>query len=332
MAADLWWLGVAIPSAVVAIIALSYIVTKLTAPGFKVDGKHVFITGGSTGLGLALGKKYAAAGAKVSIVARGVANLEAAKAEIEAVSKHKTPVFFQSCDVTEFESVQDAVNAANKFHGHATDHLICSAGVSHPGYFLDTDVSVFHKMMDLNYFGTLHAIKAALPAMISQEAGGQIVLVSSGLALTSWIGYSQYSGSKYATRGLADSLRNELLAYNIRVSIYYPGNIDSPGFVEEEKTKPEETKTIEGITELTHPDAVAQSLINGISDGEFSITNEVMIFFLRTIANGVAPRYNSMLEMVLLPIIVPVQIGFGFFMDFTVKQAAKKKANKNKKE
>lgn len=292
----------------------------------------MFITGGSTGLGLALGKKYAIAGAKVSIIARGIANLEAAKVEIEAVSKHKTPVFIQSCDVTDFASVQKAVDAAVKFQGRATDHVLCSAGVSHPGYFLENDVSVFHKMMDLNYFGTLHAIKAALPTMVAQAEGGQIVLVSSGLALTSWIGYSQYSGSKYATRGLADSLRNELLAYDIRVSIYYPGNIDSPGYVEEEKTKPEETKTIEGISELTPPDDVAQTLIDGISNGQFSITNEVMIFFLRVIANGVAPRANSMLEMVLLPIIVPIQIGFGFFMDFTVKQAAKKKASKNKKE
>lgn len=306
--------------------------TKITAPGFKVEGKHVFITGGSTGLGLSLGKKYAQAGAKVSIVARGLANLEAAKAEIEAVSKNKSPVFIQSCDVTNFEAVQSAVSAANKFQGRATDHVLCSAGLSQPGYFLDTDVSVFRKMMDLNYFGTLHTIKAALPAMVEQDEGGQIVLVSSGLALISWIGYGQYSGSKYATRGLADSLRNELKLYNIRVSIFYPGNIDSPGFVEEEKTKPEETKTIEGITELTHPDSVAQSLINGISDGQYSITNEFMIFVLRVIANGVAPRHNTVLEMVLLPIVVPVQIGFGWFMDFTVWQSAKKKANKNKKE
>ncbi|KAF1333552.1 3-ketodihydrosphingosine reductase, partial [Globisporangium splendens] len=332
MAADLWWVGVVVAGAVVGLSVLSFVVTKIRAPGFKVDGKHVFITGGSTGLGLSLSKKYAQAGAKVSIVARNVANLEAAKTEIEAVSKNKSPVFIQSCDVTNFEAVQSAVNAANKFHGRATDHVLCSAGLSQPGYFLDTDVSVFHKMMDLNYFGTLHAIKAALPAMIEQNEGGQIVLVSSGLALISWIGYGQYSGSKYATRGLADALRNELKLYNINVSIYYPGNIDSPGFVEEEKTKPEETKTIEGITELTHPDSVAQSLINGISDGQYSITNEVMIFFLRMIANGVAPRNNSMLEMVLLPIIVPVQMGFGLFMDFTVWQAANKRANKNKKE
>ncbi|TYZ68338.1 hypothetical protein PybrP1_000723 [[Pythium] brassicae (nom. inval.)] len=323
MASDLWWL--ALPGAVVGLIALSFVLTKLRAPGFKVDGKHVFVTGGSTGLGLAVAKKYARAGAKVSIVARRLEQLVAAKNEIEGVSKHATPVFIHSCDVTDFAAMQSAVNAAVKHHGRATDHVVCSAGLARPGYFLDTDVSVFHKMMDLNYFGTLHAIKAALPAMVEQGEGGQVVLVSSGLALISWIGYAQYSASKYATRGLADALRNELKLYNIRVSIFYPGNIDSPGFVEEEKTKPAETKTIEGVTELTHPDAVAQSLVDGISDGQFSITNEVPIFFLRMVANGVAPRHNTVLEMVLFPLIMVFQVGFGIVMDFVVRRSAQKK-------
>jgi NAD(P)-dependent dehydrogenase (short-subunit alcohol dehydrogenase family) len=329
MASNLWWL--ALPAAVVGLIALSFVLTKLRAPGFKVDGKHVFITGGSTGLGLAIAKKYARAGAKVSIVARRLEQLEAAKTEIEAVNKHATPVFIHSCDVTDFGGMQTAVNAAVTHHGRAIDHVVCSAGLARPGYFLDTDVSVFHKMMDLNYFGTLHAVKAALPSMIEQDEGGQVVLVSSGLALVSWIGYAQYSASKYAVRGLADALRNELKVHNIRVSIFYPGNIDSPGYVEEEKTKPIETKAIEGVSELIHPDAVAQSLIDGISDGQYSITNELMIFFLRIIANGVAPRNNTVLEMVLFPLVTVIQVGFGFFMDFTVSQAAKQK-KKDKKE
>ncbi|TYZ68331.1 hypothetical protein PybrP1_000716, partial [[Pythium] brassicae (nom. inval.)] len=99
----------------------------------------------------------------------------------------------------------------------------------------------------------------------------------------------------------------------------------------EEKTKPAETKTIEGVSELMHPDAVAQSLVDGISDGQFSITNEVPIFVLRMIANGVAPRHNTVLEMVLFPLAMLFQVGFGLFMDFTVSQAAKKQA-KDKKE
>ncbi|CAI5701140.1 hypothetical protein KXD40_004280 [Peronospora effusa] len=325
MVVDQWWVGVVVAGVVVGISVLSFIVTKLRAPGFKVKGKHVFITGGSSGLGLALAKKYARQGAKVSIVARGLDKLEESKKEIEGSRKNTdADVFIQSCDVSDFASVQKAVDAANEFHGRATDHVVCSAGFAAPGYFLDQDVSLFKKSMDVNYFGTLHTIKAALPAMVehSEERGqdGHIVLVSSGLGLISWIGYAQYAASKYALRGLAESLRNELKLYGIRVSIFYPGNIDTPGYVEENRTKPPETKTIEGVSELVHPDKVAQSLINGVSDGQFSITNDPMIFILRVLANGVAPRYNTMMETIMLILLIPIQVGFGFFMDFVVRQ------------
>lgn len=235
--------------------------------------------------------------------------------------------------MTDFAAVQQAVEEANAFHKRVTDHVVCAAGFSTPGYFLEQDVSVFRKMMDVDYFGTLYAIKAALPAMVAADRGdGQIVLVSSGLGLISWIGYAQYSGAKYALRGLAESLRNELKLYGIRVSIYYPGNIDSPGYVEENKTKPPETRTIEGVSEVNPPDAVAQSLIDGISDGQFSITNEFMPFLLRALANGVAPRNNSVLEAVILPIALPIQMGFGLFMDIVVSQARKARAAKAKQQ
>ncbi|CAI5714903.1 unnamed protein product [Hyaloperonospora brassicae] len=320
MATNLWLAG-ALLASVVSIV--SFVVTKLRAPGFHVEGKHVFITGGSSGLGLALAKKYARQGAKVSIVARGLEALEQSKTDIERVCKHADArVFIQSCDVADFASVLKAVDAANKFHGRATDHVVCSAGYAVPGYIVDQDVSLHRKIMDVNYFGALHVIKAALPAMMqcSENEGnaGHIVLISSGLGLISWVGYSQYSASKYALRGLAESLRNELKLYGIRVSIFYPGNIDSPGYVVENLTKPAETKEIEGVSALVPPEDVAQSLIDGMSDGHFSITNDIMIFFLRILGNGVAPRYNTMLETVMLPLLIPIQVGFGVFMDFTV--------------
>lgn len=241
-------------------------------------------------------------------------------------------VFALSVDVTDYEAVKRAVASANDFHGRVIDHVMCAAGFSTPGYFLDQDISVFRQMMDVDYFGTLYAIKAALPAMVQAKQGGHVVLVSSGLGLISWIGYAQYSGAKYALRGLAEALRNELQLYDIRVSIYYPGNIDSPGYVNENKTKPPETLTIEGVSDVTHPDKVAQTLIDGMSDGQFSITNEPLPFLLRTLANGVAPRNNSVLEAVLLPIAIPIQMGFGMFMDYVVASSKKAKEAKAKQQ
>lgn len=271
--------------------------------------------------------KCARQGAKVSIVARSLEKLEAAKKEIEAVSKHS--VFIQSTDVTNYESVQSAVAAANSFHQRTIDKLICSAGISLPGYFIDQDLSYFRRSMDLNYFGSVHAIKAALPAMIKAKNQGQIVLVGSACSMLAFIGYSQYASSKYALRGLADSLRNELKLYDMSVSIFCPGSIDSPGFVEENKIKPDETKEIEGKSTLFHPDEAADALISGLRDGQFAITNEPILYILRILGNGIAPRMNSPLEVLLFPIAVIIQSGFVFFMDFVVTQAAKK--NKSSK-
>ncbi|KAF1794427.1 NAD(P)-binding domain [Phytophthora cactorum] len=330
MVADLWWVGVLVAGVVVGVSVVSFVVTKLRAPGFKVEGKHVFITGGSSGLGLALAKKYAQQGAKVSIVARGLDKLEESKTEIEGVRKNADAVVRRGGLRQRPEGGGCCQQVPRARHGPRG----VLGGLRCPGYFLEQDVSLYKKIMDVNYFGTLHTIKAALPAMVqrSEEGGegGHIVLVSSGLGLISWIGYAQYAAPKYALRGLAESLRNELKLFGIRVSIFYPGNIDSPGFVEENRTKPPETKTIEGVSEPLHPDKVAQSLINGVSDGQFSITNDPMIFILRVLANGVAPRSNTMMETVMLPLLIPIQVGFGFFMDFIVWQTKRAREKKPK--
>ncbi|OQS04248.1 3-ketodihydrosphingosine reductase, partial [Thraustotheca clavata] len=309
-------------------LALSQVWSFLTAPGFKVDGKHVVITGGSTGLGLATAKKYAKAGAKVTIIARSMDALEKAKAEIQAIAKH--PVFIQSCDVTNFESVQKAVAAANTFHNRVTDHVVCCAGAAMPGYFFEQDISIFRKEMDLNYFGVVHATKAALPAMIERNEGGTFVFVSSGCGLLSFIGYTQYCPTKFAVRGFADALRNEFKLYKMNVHIFYPGNIDSPGFIQENKTKPAECKEIEGSADLLSPDQVAQSMIDGVANGVYAITNDIGIWLLRVIGNGINPRKNTILEMALLPLLTLVQIGFVAYMDYVVGKYRSARAKKEK--
>ncbi|EQC41719.1 hypothetical protein SDRG_01675 [Saprolegnia diclina VS20] len=314
--------------ACVGLPLLSYLWSFLTAPGFKVDGKHVFITGGSAGLGLSTAKKYAQAGAKVTIVARSTDALAKAKDEIQAVAKH--PVFTQSCDVTDYASVQKAVADANTFHNRVTDHVVCCAGTAMPGYVLDQDISIFRKEMDLNYFGVVHATKAALPAMVARNEGGTFVYVSSGCGLISFIGYAQYSPTKFAVRGFADALRNELQLYKMNVHVFYPGNIDSPGFVQENKTKPAECKEIEGSADLVSPDQVAQSMIDGVANGVYAITNDLGIWVLRILGNGINPRKNTPLEMLLMPVITIVQVGYVFYMDYVVSASRSARAKKEK--
>lgn len=243
-------------------------------------------------------------------------------------------VFAQSCDVADFGAVQRTVDAANTFHGRVTDHVVCCAGYAQPGYFLDQSVGVFERMMDVNYFGALHAIRAALPAMMREPhtEDRQLVLVGSGLSLIAWVGTSQYSSSKYALRGLAEALRNELKPSGVRVSIFYAGNIDTEDFREEQRLMPPEGKLIEGISVPLPAEKAAQQMINGVARGDFSITNDPMVFLLRMLANGVVPRYNSPLELVMLPLVVPVGLAFCAFMDAVVWWSRHRRMSKSKQQ
>ncbi|KAG9408075.1 3-dehydrosphinganine reductase [Aphanomyces cochlioides] len=97
------------------------------------------------------------------------------------------------------------------------------------GCIKNHSMEVHRKAMDLNYFGTLNTIHAILPSMLKRSQG-ILCFVTTGAAMTSYIGLSTYSPSKYAIRGLADCLRNELISSGISVHIAFPGVMDTLGY------------------------------------------------------------------------------------------------------
>jgi 3-dehydrosphinganine reductase len=233
--------------------------------------KHVIITGGSSGIGKATAIMLAAEGAHLSIIARRQDVLLQAQAEIEAVKIFpEQRVVCLSASVTQFDEIQTAITKAIEELGPPT-LVITSAGIAHPGYFQELPLTVFEETMNINYFGTLYAIKAALPSMIDQQQG-HIVMISSVAGLIGVYGYSAYSPSKFAVRGLAESLRGELKPFDIGVSIVYPPDTDTPQLAAENLTKPYETKLITSSTKIWKPEEVAQVIINGIKRKDFAIT------------------------------------------------------------
>lgn len=93
---------------------------------------------------------------------------------------------------------------------------------------------------------------------------GRIIMVSSTLGLMGMIGYSQYCPTKYAIRGLAECLRQEFLPYGIGISVYFVSTIHSPGFEQENRTKPSITKLLEdGESSDASPQTRARTLIEG---------------------------------------------------------------------
>lgn len=124
--------------------------------------------------------------------------------------------------------------------------------------------------MEVNYFGTLHAIRAVAPSMIARRSGS-IVLIGSGAGLIGLFGYTAYAPSKFALRGLAESLRGEMKRHGVRVAIAYPPDTETPQLEEEEKTKPPETKRITAGGGRWQAGAVGEAILAGVDAGRFSI-------------------------------------------------------------
>jgi 3-dehydrosphinganine reductase len=248
--------------------------------------QHVLITGGSSGVGLALARQCAAQGARLSLLARDPARLAAARAEVLALHP-RASVFTTSVDVALAADLTSALAAAEQTHG-PVDLLIASAGIARPGYFEEVPVSVFERTMAVNYFGTLYALKALVPAMRARRHGA-VVLISSGAGLHGFFGYTPYSPTKFALRGLAEALRAELKDTGVGITIVYPPDTDTPQLAEENLTKPIETKAITAGGGLWSADAVATLTLDGLARGRFCITPGWQITALAWLHSLLAP-------------------------------------------
>lgn len=295
---------------------------------FLPQGKHAYVTGGSSGLGRAIAKLLASKGAHVTIVARGKEDLKTALEEIKNAAKereeYKNLIFTAiSADLTKKDESFRALNeACEKHNGKAPDFIICCAGSCKPGIFIEQDISIFENSMQLNYFGTLYTIHDGVKRMVEQGIKGKVVLVSSILGLISFIGFSQYSPTKYAIKGLAETLRNELILYDIGVHCYFPGTINSPGLKEENKTKPKISSDIEGSNTELKPDEAAKILYKSLCKGEFFITSDFGGDLCRAANKGpVTPSNNFVVDHLLCNLAWIGGIPFRYFIDKKVKDS-----------
>ena len=233
------------------------------------QGKTVYITGGSSGIGLAVAKQFAGAGANVAIFSRGQKKLDAALPMIEAAKASTEQKFLAvQLDVGNHVDVDAKMTATVRSFG-APDVLVNCAGTVWCNYFEQTPYDAYEQEMRTNFFGVRNTVTALLPFM--KEKGGNIVNVSSTLGFIGVFGYAAYAPSKFAIIGFSEVIRAELKKHNIRVSVLCPPDTDTPQLAEENLTKPLETRAISGNAGLLQPEQVASAMIAGMERNRFMI-------------------------------------------------------------
>ncbi|MDE7134680.1 MAG: SDR family oxidoreductase [Rikenellaceae bacterium] len=179
--------------------------------------KTVVITGASSGIGLALSREFASLGANVVMGARTEEALRSLVAEFESQGVRS---LYRVTDITSEQACRELVEAAVEAFG-GIDVCICNAGISMRALYDDVDMSVIHRLMDVNFWGTAYTVKYALPYI--QKSHGSIVGVSSVAGFHGLPGRTGYSASKYAMHGLLETIRIENLKKGIHVMIAAPG-------------------------------------------------------------------------------------------------------------
>ncbi len=256
-------------------------------------GRNIIITGGSSGLGKLLAHRMAREGANLVLIARDPLKLNAVQDEILGIMNADQRIMAISCDVTDYRSVEITFQTIAETIGRP-QMLINSAGVITEGYFEQMPVEKFREVMDINYFGTLHCIKAALP-YFKQQGGGTVVNMCSMAGRFGAFGYSVYCSSKFAVHGLTDALRAELKPQNIWFHLVCPPEFASPMVEELNKYRTPENLKVAHILPVLDADTVADAVIKGINQGRYLIIPGRMTRFL-DLANRVLP-FTSRLIM-----------------------------------
>jgi 3-dehydrosphinganine reductase len=220
---------------------------------------------------LSLAKELAKRGANVTIIARNKDKLSIAKEEIEKVKKFENQkILDYSADVSDYESINKVIQESITENAGHIDVLIANAGDTRPERFDDIDIKNFDHLMQINYLGCVYCTRAVIPHMKNAKKG-RIIYVSSLLGLMGYPAYGGYAASKFALRGLAESLALEYCPWNITFSISIPPNVNTPMFQEEEKIKPPETKALEGAHAIATAEDIALSIIATLKSYKFFI-------------------------------------------------------------
>src|SRR5262249_15400872 len=185
----------------------------------QLAGKVAVVTGGASGIGRAIARRFAAEGASVLAI-------DLAEAPPPRDDGHAKQIAHIRCDVSHEAAVQDAFGVVTAQHGRL-DVLCNAAGITGGGSMTELSVATFDRVMGVNVRGTFLTMKHAIPMMI-ESGGGSIINLASIASFVASGRSSAYTASKGAVMALTRSTAVEFAAQNIRANAICPGTIESP--------------------------------------------------------------------------------------------------------
>jgi len=241
--------------------------------GMAMEVQLALLTGGSSGIGLAVATELVKNGASVILVARREELLSKAKAELERITTRnslRARIHILSLDVSDADEVDRIIPPLIDEIG-TPDLCYIGAGIAHPDHFEKISQEIFQRTMDVNVGGAWNVLSAVVPRMKNKKGGATIIIVSSLAGLVGTYGYSAYAASKFALVGLSQCLRNELKPEGIDVKVLCPQDTDTPQLAAENETKPDETRRISRNAAVMSPQTVAKALLKALGKKKFLI-------------------------------------------------------------
>ncbi len=274
----------------------------------EFNHKHVYLVGGSSGIGFAIAKQLVQAGAHIILLARTEKNLIDSIKLLEAEREYDDQkIIYRSLDICNHEHTHETMDGLVESFGKP-DVLINCAGRAVPQKFEDVSYQQFDDTLKINLYGCRNTIYALLPYM--KENGGLIINTASIAGAIGVFGYTDYCASKFALIGFSEALRSEVKKYNINVKVLCPPDTDTPGYQIENLTKPLETMAISESASIMTPEQVAHYFFKALPK------NTLLII------PGAAAKFSVLMKR-LFPRLVE------FVMDMDIKKVAKQQARLN---
>lgn len=239
----------------------------------RLEGRVALVTGASSGIGEATALALAAEGARVALGARRVDRLEALAARIRGEGGAVTVL---ELDVTDESQAAAAVEGTVTELG-GLDIVVNSAGVMLLGPIVGADTEDWRRMLSVNVLGLMYVTHAALPVLL-ERGGGDIVNISSVAGRRVGAGAGVYHASKWAVNAFTESLRQEVTARGVRVSVVEPGAVltELTDHITDAGARAS-TKAYVGSMRALEPADIAEAVLYVVSQPSHVSVNEVLV-------------------------------------------------------